>query len=315
MCQILCLTSHDPAKLHEIIQKIWVKMSYSQRDGYGAAWSGADGTIGYLKRRYPKIGPEEPLPFVKASKSPESFAESNDIPSDGGFLIIHGRMATGVINVANTHPFVDEFEDGSRVAMIHNGVVRSAKYANVLHGCTCDSELLMRAYVHGGIDEVEQHIDGRYAFMHLEYTPPTDEEVAAAGDGAPPSGHKALHIAKDSGQSLYCGLLADKTYAFATTEGLLKDVDAESEGELISNVLIIFKSKTEFEMTEFTPLTWHEKNWERPKVHAQTPIHTPTHSSYPQLPAARTEPTQLDKDVTAAEQEEITRLEQEAIEV
>ncbi len=331
MCQILCLTAHDPARLHEIIQLVWSKMAFTQKDGYGAAWFGADGQIGYLKRRFAKISTEGPLPFVKvvnSTKPTDPFAESNDIPSDGGFLIIHGRMATNEINVANTHPFLDELEDGRRVAMIHNGVVRSTRYANRLDGCTCDSELLLRAYTDGGIEQVERHIDGKYAFMYLEYVPPTEEEVASGAEkGAPVVGRKTLHVAKDSAAFLYCGAMPDKSFVFATNELLIKDVGGDPEGELKNNVLLVYDGPTDPEYTEYKALTWAEKRiagwfeWENGKPKPPTP---PTHSTYPAqhqerqaaLPAPRiNQLTKLDNDISDEEQAEIEALEREAIDI
>lgn len=331
MCQILCLTSHDPGQLHAIIQKVWTQMSTTQKDGYGAAWFGADGTIGYLKRRFPKIRTDEPPPFVKPptqgyqnSKPQDPFHESNDIPSDGGFVIIHGRMATNAVNVANTHPFIDVLDDGRLVALVHNGVVSSSKYSNLLDGCTCDSELLMRAYTGGGIDEVERHIEGRYAFMYLEYVPPTVEEVAAAAEkGTAAVGKKTLHIAKDKQASLKCGLKADNTFVFATTEYLIKLVDGEPEGEVKSNMLMVFSDATAYVHTEYHGLTYLErmKDWlkgdDKPKVQATEsyppsttqPTQHQTRQSTPYKPSA------LDKDLTEAEQAEIRRLEMEPIDL
>ncbi len=320
MCQILCLTSHDPAKLHEIIQKVWTQMAFSQKDGYGAAWRGVDGTTGYLKRRFPKIGTDGPPPFVKTAtyhKPVEPFHESNDIPSDGGFLIIHGRMATNDVNVANTHPFVDTLDDGRLVALIHNGVVKSGKYSNKLSGCTCDSELLLRAYTDGGIDSVEKHVDGRYAFMYLEYAPPTADEVAAAAEkGVPAIGKNTLHIAKDEMASLYCGVKADNTFAFGTNEALLKLVDAESEGELKNNVLLVFSDATTYQHTEYKGLTYAERLaswWEGKEKPTTTESYPAQHQNRQTL--ALPAPSKLDKDLSDAEAEEIRRLELEPIEM
>lgn len=328
MCQILCLTSHDPAKLHETIQKVWTQMSYTQKDGFGAAWRGADGTIGYLKRRFPKISMEGPPPFVKpptqgytGGKPQEPFAESNDIPSDGGFVIIHGRMATNAVNVANTHPFVDILDDGRLVALVHNGVVTSSKYVNELADCTCDSELLMRAYTGGGIDEVERHIDGRYAFMYLEIAPPTVEEVAAAAEkGIQAAGKTTLHVAKDDNASLYCGLKPDNSFVFATTEHLIKLVDGEPEGEVKSNMLMVFSNATEYVLTEYKGLSCAERmrDWWRGEDKKTTETYPPTQHQTHQAAQDRVstpyKPTQLDKDLTEAEAAEIRRLEMEPIE-
>lgn len=330
MCQILCLTSHDPAQRDAIIQRVWRKMAFSQKDGYGASWQGVDGTIGYHKRRYPTLHPEDIPSFVKGNhKNPDPFGESNDVPSDGGFLIIHGRMATGQINVANTHPFITQTDDGRRIALVHNGVVRSAKYDNVLPGCTCDSEFLLHAYAAGGIEEVENHIEGRYAFMYLECAAPTPEESAAAGDGVPVVGKKTLHVVKDFGQNLKVGWTKWGCYAIATTEYLFPAVEAEDMGDLNDNTSIVFTSATDYVETRWVAVSYAKKQpalWGNRNFQKETPAHvpptTPAVQQHQSFPAASTLPAathaaldQIDAKLREAEAEEIRRLEQEPIEV
>lgn len=256
MCQILCLTSHDPAQRDEIILRVWKQMSYTMKDGCGAAWISPTGEIGYHKRRYPKIGLGDDLPsFVNPKTAVASdFSESNDVPSDGGFLIIHGRAASNVINLENTHPMLEK-----NSAMIHNGVVKSYKYDNKRDGCTCDSELLLHAYLDGGIESVEKNIDGRYAFMNLQYEPPTQEVIDATPDGQVAVGKKTLHIAKDAISSLFCGVKSDKTVVIGTTEYLIELAGGEVCGEVKNHVLLIFTGKTEYTMTEYTPVLKTEK--------------------------------------------------------
>lgn len=245
MCKILCITSHDPAQRNTIIQKAWLGM-YGTPDGYGAAWFGADGSIGFFKRSHPRIygydGPKGEPPSYVVKKgtyqrpSKAFFSESNDIPSDGGFLIIHGRNATGLVNVANTHPMVRP-----DAAMVHNGVVQSLKYNNELDGCTCDSELLLNAFMAGGVAEIEKEISGYYAFMCLSHDAHNDQMV------------KTLHVAKDRRALLVCGIRPDGSYAFATVESMLKDVDAEFMGDVEDCSVITFRGPTECESVSFKP--------------------------------------------------------------
>lgn len=258
MCQILCLTSHDPAKRDQIILDAWHQMSITQKDGYGAAWFGADGTIGFHKRRFPRLVDTIETPkFVDSKKGKTTpFSLSNDIPSDGGFLIIHGRASTNDISLANTHPMLAE-----NAAMVHNGVIRSFKYSNKNVGCTCDSEKLLLAYLDGGADNVELHTDGSYAFMMLKYEPPTDDEIVlAASEDRLPAGKKSLHIAKDNVRTLHSGVMHDGTYAIGTTEFLLEKVNAEYHGEFLNYTLLIFSSATEYQMTEYKGLAYAQKN-------------------------------------------------------
>lgn len=323
MCKILCLSSHDPAKRDEIIVKVWQQMAISEKDGYGAAWFSPDGQIGYHKRRYPTLRSGDPLPFVRPTKSPEDFGVSVDIPSDGGFLIIHARTATNPINLANTHPFIDVLEDGRRVALIHNGVVKSDKYSNILQGCTCDSELLLRAYVDGGMDHVEKYIDGRFAFAYLELVPPTEEEVRLAaerGEGVP-VGKKTMHVAKERAANLHVGTTPDGTIVFTTSEYTLREVGAVHDGEFLDNHLVILSDKTNFEMSTFKSLTLFEKKtarWFNPDPPKSAPVHPPAqqeqkHQHYP--PKTVSTDSDIDKALAEIEEQEIRALEQEAIEI
>lgn len=248
MCKILCLTSHDPAKRNDIISRVWKDMTGAD-DGYGAAWISPTGEIGYFKRSYPRID-GYPLPdfcnpktTYAYQKVKEGFSESNDVPSDGGFLIIHGRNATNAVNVANTHPMVAE-----NAALVHNGVVNSTKHDNINEGCTCDSELLLNAYIEGGIEEVEKEINGYYAFMLLLVSGKEKK--------------KTLHVARDGRASLECGIRPDGSYAFATTEYMLKVVDAEHMGPVKTKTLIVFDGPTAYSAFEFEPGSYTAKTKE-----------------------------------------------------
>lgn len=325
MCKLFCITSHDPAKRNEIIQRVWTKMAITEKDGYGACWFGVDGQIGYLKRRLPKISTADVASFVKpgvgyAAKPAVVFDESNDIPSDGGFLVIHGRAATGGhggISLENTHPFIQEYNDDSRVAMIHNGKVESKKYDNQLPGCTCDSELLMQAYVHGGIDEVELNIEGLYAMMMLEWAVPTEEELAA-NPGAPFK--KLLHIAKDSKKYLYAGAMPDDTPVIATSQDLITEMGAAIDGEVYDNRVIIFTDRTNYTESTFKPLFGFEKGWAKVTGKTPTVSEPKTTHSYPANGPGQEQTVvgsakDIEDQLKLAEQEEIEALERAPITV
>ncbi len=233
MCKILCLTSHDPAKRDDIIRRVWEDMKTTERDGYGAAWFAADGTIGYYKTRWPVIPTEGVPDFVNPA-----FYDFNDVESDGGYLIIHGRAASPntPINVHNTHPFISE--DG-KMALIHNGCVYSTmgRYKNIAP-CTCDSQLLLLAYQEGGIDEVSKFIGGKFAFMALSLE---DDK-------------KTLHVAKDADKWLYGGKLPNGGYAIGTALHLLDVVGAVPVGEIKDHHILIFGRAAEgYELAAFEP--------------------------------------------------------------
>ncbi len=269
-------------------------MKLTQKDGYGAAWYGADGTIGWMKRRYAHVkesGPKFALPEFIAKKvaQADGFSASNDIPSDGGFLIIHGRIATNPVTLNNTHPMMNA--DGS-AAMIHNGMVWSDLYDNT-PGCTCDSELLLQAYLAGGIDEVNAEVDGYFAFMMLQL----DEE-----------GRKLMHVAKDARAALYGGKMK-KGYAFATNEILLEGVKAEVLGEVKDSHVLVFDGA---ESVDIQPFDKREvvflSEWERNqrKQHKSQKVTCSQPNNVKQL-------TDGDRTSIEAELEEITRQEQEEL--
>lgn len=223
MCKIFCFTNHNPAERDALILKIWEGMAVSEKDGYGAAWFSPEGEIGYYKSELPKIYDETD------TKKPK-FGFSNNLPSDGGFLIIHGRTSTCPINLENTHPMLDD-----NAALVHNGIVRSLDYKNINSGC--DSELILRAYQDKGIESVEKSIYGYFAFMMLRFE----------------QGEKRLHIARDSRAPLVCGEF-NNSYVFSTNRTLLWKINASVIGEVKDHTLIIFKNKDDFEMKTFKSL-------------------------------------------------------------
>lgn len=236
MCQILALTTHDPAKRDDIIASTWRRMwANGHKDGFGAAWFSPDGQIGFYKSRHPAI-PREDLPaFVKMD-----FSESKPFPSDGGFLIIHGRNAStnNKISLENTHPMFDfgwENDENPfiKAAMIHNGLVYSDIYDNQY--CTCDSELLMQAYAEGGGPHVSKEIQGRFAFMYLDVL----------------DGVRRLHVARDSNATItLAGGYYHDGFVFATVPDLISALGGEHFGEISDNQLIIFTDKDHYDLTK-----------------------------------------------------------------
>lgn len=247
MCQLLALTCHDPAKRDEIILNVWRAMWLNgQKDGCGAAWFSPEGDIGYFRSQYPAIPTKELPVFVKSG-----FKESNPVPSDGGFLIIHGRSASAAtgVRLANTHPMLELDMEGERVvlnaAMIHNGLVNSLSYDNATDDCTCDSEMLLQAYRDGGIDHVTEHITGRYVFMLLQLV----------------DGVKQLHVVKDNQGNLVTGTYGDG-FAFATVPELLLKVNSDYSGDVKDCSVMLFTDKDECTMETFTPGKLFSDNWQ-----------------------------------------------------
>lgn len=133
MCKVLILTRHDSRQREALIGKAWAYFHRSgETDGFGAAWFTRSGEIQTCRSSHPTLGATPP-PFALG------FASADTLPSDGGFLLIHGRKATCGISLTNTHPFTSD-----TAALIHNGIVQSETYAN--ESSTCDSELILRAF-------------------------------------------------------------------------------------------------------------------------------------------------------------------------
>lgn len=200
MCKLFIYTKHDSSKLFQTIEAAWRVMSTTERDGFGAAWITRRGRIGWAKSSSPAL--RHTLPdFVSG------FGAVDGADSDGGALIIHGRTATCGVSLENTHPFID-----GRTALVHNGVVSSEVWDNV--DSSCDSELLLRAYNHGGITAVESGIQGYYAFAHLSTS----------------KGKVHLHVARDNKASLYTGKIGG-AWCFATRDTQLQAAGADVVGE------------------------------------------------------------------------------------
>lgn len=198
MCKLLILTSHNPAELPRIIDAAWSMFSATERDGYGAAWVGPDRTMRTARSYLPNLASVASLPDFA-----DTFGQADELASDGGALILHGRTATCGISLANTHPMM--VNDGA-TAVVHNGVVRSKSYQNKL--TTCDSELLALAYAKGGVQEVARSIAGYYAFAAL-----------TVGKRS-----VTLDVARDGSAMLYCAPLASGGWAFGTTPELAASV-------------------------------------------------------------------------------------------
>lgn len=224
MCKILCLTTHKPAKRDSIIETVWRLMATTEKDGFGAAWFSPSGELGFYRSSRPVIPSGKALPrFVSG------FAGANPVESDGGFLIIHGRTATCGVSLENTHPMLAD-----NAALVHNGVVSSDTHDN--ETSSCDSELLLRAWLHGGMDEVAASVSGYFAFMLLQKV----------------GSHKRLHVVKDSTANLYAGEYGPG-YAFATTTPLLQGVKATVLGEVQDNTHTAFAGPTQHRVKGFKP--------------------------------------------------------------
>ena len=222
MCKLTIMTKHDANNLGSIITSVWRAMAVTEKDGFGAAWVSPNGKIGYVKSSHPTLLPELPA-FCAA------FSEGNGLSSDGGALIIHGRTATCGVNVGNTHPMLD-----TNCALIHNGVVRSKRFHNV--DSTCDSELILQAWRHGGITSISRDITGYYALGIIERM----------------RGKTILNVVRDDQAKLLVGK-KDDAWVFATTDTLLKVVGSNYVSEFCTNTLATFVNGELTSCEDFIP--------------------------------------------------------------
>ena len=218
MCKILAVTGTKPDNLKSIQEKTWKLMSETERNGYGSAWDSEEG-IGRIRKT--SLDVTRNLSFV------EGDYHEHALPYTGGSVIVHGRTATCGVNLQNTHPFVIE-----GMALVHNGVVSSKKYGNVIS--TCDSELILQAFIDGGIKAVEKHITGWYACFILE----------KAGD------RTFLHIFKDDVTKLHVGELHGE-FVFATTPSLIENIGAKVIGKFKDNTYCRFEGNRLLHQQDF----------------------------------------------------------------
>lgn len=222
MCKLAIVTKHDSTKLGAIILNAWKEMATTERDGFGAAWVGPNGKIGYVKSSQPSFLPDLPT-FCAA------FSDGNGLKSDGGALIIHGRTATCGVNVGNTHPMM-----GSNCALVHNGVVSSKRFHNT--ETTCDSELLLHAWKADGIDAVAKDISGYYAFAIIQRI----------------RGKTVLDIVRDDKAQLKVGKI-DDGWAFATTTSLLATLGSSYLSDYKPNTHTSFVDGEVYSVENFIP--------------------------------------------------------------
>lgn len=198
MCKIVAFTNGSKIKKSGInkIGNILLKL---EKDGFGYAMQGEQGPFGEkciadtFESRLNATNVVE-LPIV--AKRYEAFGTASAV---NGPALFHGRTSTNVRGLRNCHPMQ---RDGWN--LIHNGVVTDyGPY--YLKDTSNDSEDVLKRLI-DGIDHVEKHLSGYYAF------------AAIAPDAK-------LHVCRDDLATLYVAWSPVlESYIIATTESLLDDV-------------------------------------------------------------------------------------------
>jgi predicted glutamine amidotransferase len=233
MCKLFASTSLTPMDWPKVRQAVFTAMAQTEKDGLGAAWSTAEpAKFGRVRASgLETVNAGELAPFC------EGFAKIEDRPYDGGPVICHGRTSTNFIGLANTHPFISKGKNGTVFALAHNGVVSSEKYNTRAGGC--DTELILQAFISGGLPEVIKHISGYYALLILEKR--KDRQL--------------LHVIRDGMANLYCGKLGN-AWAFATTPAILTASGATVATSFKRNTHAIFNGDRLVSCKQFTPAVY-----------------------------------------------------------
>lgn len=159
MCKILALTNSKKLDLKKI-NKIGNMLLKIERDGFGYAIQGETGVFGEkciaekFESRLYRYGID--LPII--SKTHEMFGV---LSRPIGPAIFHGRTSTNDAGLINCHPMILKNH-----YLIHNGVVtdHGPKYKKIT---TNDSEDVLHRFLQG-IDSVEKHLSGYYAFTAID---------------------------------------------------------------------------------------------------------------------------------------------------
>jgi len=236
MCKIIIMTAHDAHNLDFIIAKAWQYFhDTGERDGFGAVWISPkpQNKLCWIKSSAPKIDSKPPRFCIGFTDH-----QNQNEPSNGGFLLIHGRKATCHKSATNTHPMI-----GHGSALIHNGIVRSQTIEN--EETTCDSELLLLAMKDNNAERLAE-ITGYFAFGMVQPT--------ATG--------WQMHVAKDDTAKLFAGRNKAGGYTFGTTPEACQLGDAKTSYEMRGDTLLTF--------------TGPRKHSTRKIPHARLPAPTPT---------------------------------------
>lgn len=186
MCKILLIPGFKP----EVKDKAWNfaraclgPMTINDKDGIGYAGITPDGMLlgerwvdpkdAFLNRKEVEVDAHKEA--LMDSYMGALLCKDRDVPKYNHFgdtprldevtsLMLHARMSTNTVNLANTHPFVID-----NTALIHNGVIRNVRELSMPNS-TCDSEGILTSYLEEGvkadimlISEATTRLQGYYA--------------------------------------------------------------------------------------------------------------------------------------------------------
>jgi predicted glutamine amidotransferase len=236
MCKLFAMTNVSDIKISEkllyTIRNAVCK--HNDKDGFGYVVNTIDGQIWGQKVVNPfKFRPldtgkttTQRLPIVSVT-SQESFGPVSH--KDNVSLMAHGRMSTNTININNTHPFLND-----DVALCHNGVV-SDPYKTVDKATLktdCDTELLLRMWETGGVNDIQDNASGYYAVIVLDKL-------------------SQLHLIRDDRATLFIAWSdTAKSFLIATTVEIIEDIaktmgwTIEAPESVLDNVYAVFSGNS-----------------------------------------------------------------------
>ena len=231
MCKIVIYTQaplvDKPKSQRRLFNRILSELARTEKDGVGIAWTDVEGKI--HRRRW---ATSEDFKGVTVDDYRSPFCEVTSEPVDetpaSGFVLLHGRTATSEKGLRNAHPHIGNSPTGAEFALIHNGIVTASpegtrELGELMSGC--DSELILAAFIAGGMPKVSELIFGYYAFAVIVVDP---------------DGTRYLHVVRDHRASLFAGEDKGGHYIFGTTGDLVSLAGAEKNGRVTPLVHLTF---------------------------------------------------------------------------
>lgn len=235
MCKLFIMTNttklkHSQSEL--LVKTVSKSMSKTERDGFGLSIRGSGGIF---TRRFLK--PEAASIFETFSKMPFLKPSMNETGTLGTIesIILHGRTSTNHGGLVNTHPIS---KHGFHLS--HNGVVEDSGPAYPMTTQN-DTEHVVERFSKG-INEVEKHLSGYYAF------------------GAFQDGTESLFIVRDSIAPLYfADVPSIECHVFSTTKELIVStmealrLTHSPIEELQDNTMLVYQGKDLVSQSTISP--------------------------------------------------------------
>ncbi len=236
MCKVFTLTNTSKIKnIDKAVNTILSKLSDYERDGLGYTISGESGIYGERSVHVLEFNTSFKAPIHSMPFTTSVYNRFGLKSKPVGAGMFHGRTSTNHKNLLNTHPI-----NKHGWSLIHNGVVTNHGPEHQMN-TTNDTEHLVEYMGTKGIQSIEKHISGYYAFTALD-----------------PMGQ--LHVVKDSIANLYFARISTiDSFVFATTKALIKDICTEMKWKhsiietMNDNQHLIFKGNDLVSMNSISP--------------------------------------------------------------